>query len=35
MSLSIENAVDNMDVDKIDWAITQTERTIEKNKTQC
>lgn len=28
---SIENVVENMDVDKIDWAISQTERTIEKN----
>lgn len=32
LELSINESVDNMDDDKIDWAITQCERTVEKNK---
>lgn len=31
LELSINDAVDQMAEDRIDWAITQTERTIEKN----
>ena len=30
LELSINEAVDQMKDDKIDWAITQTERTVEK-----
>lgn len=32
LELPINEAVDQMASDKIDWAITQTERTIEKNR---
>ena len=32
LELPINEAVDKMDEDKIDWAMTQTERTVEKNK---
>lgn len=32
LTLSINEAVDQMDESKIDWAITQCERTIDKNK---
>lgn len=32
LELSINESVDNMDDDKIDNAITQCERTVEKNK---
>lgn len=31
LGLSINDAVDQMDDDKIDFAITQAERTVEKN----
>lgn len=31
LGLPINTAVDLMDPDKIDWAITQTERTVAKN----
>lgn len=31
LELSINEAVDQMNVDKIDWAITQCEKTIQKN----
>jgi hypothetical protein len=31
LELSINDAVDQMDENKIDWAITQCERTVEKN----
>jgi hypothetical protein len=31
LALPINTAVDLMDPDKIDWAITQTERTVAKN----
>jgi hypothetical protein len=32
IDLPINDVVDKMDDDKIDWAMTQVERTIEKNK---
>ena len=32
LDLSIEEVVDQMDEEKMDWAITQCERTVEKNK---
>lgn len=32
LELPINEAVDQMADDKIDWAITQTERTVEKNR---
>lgn len=32
LNLPINEAVDKMDPDKIDWAISQCERTVEKNK---
>lgn len=32
LDLPINEAVDQMSDDKIDWAITQVERTVEKNK---
>lgn len=32
LELHINDAVDQMDTEKIDWAIRQVERTIEKNK---
>ena len=32
LGLPINEVVDQMDDDKIDWAITQIERTIEKNR---
>jgi len=31
LNLSIEEAVDKMDPNKIDWAYTQIEKTLEKN----
>jgi hypothetical protein len=31
LDLSINEAVDQMDDNKIDWAVSQTERTVEKN----
>jgi hypothetical protein len=31
LELSIDEAVDQMDTDKMDWAISQVERTIQKN----
>lgn len=31
LELPIDEVVDNMEDDKIDWAITQCERTVEKN----
>lgn len=34
LDLPINEAVDQMDDDKIDWAMTQVERTIEKNYNQ-
>ena len=33
LELSINEAVDKMDESKLNWAITQCERTVEKNKT--
>lgn len=33
LELSIDEAVDQMKDDKIDWAMTQVERTVEKNRT--
>ena len=33
LELPINDAVDQMADDKIDWAMTQVERTVEKNKT--
>lgn len=32
LDMSINNVVDNMDIDKLDWALSQVERTVEKNK---
>ena len=32
LDLSINDVVDNMDPDKMDWAISQCERTLNKNK---
>lgn len=32
LEYSINDAVDQMDDDKIDWALTQVERTVEKNR---
>lgn len=32
MDANINEAVDNMQENKIDWAISQVERTVEKNK---
>lgn len=32
LELPINEAVDKMDSDRIDWAISQCERTVEKNK---
>lgn len=32
IELPINEVVDKMDTDKIDWAISQCERTVEKNK---
>jgi len=32
LELPINEAVDQMDDDKIDWAVSQTERTVEANK---
>lgn len=34
LELPINDAVDQMDDNKVDWAFTQTERTIEKNRNQ-
>ena len=34
LELSVDDAVDQMDNDKIDWAMTQVERTIKFNKTR-
>lgn len=34
LELPINEVVDQMPDDKIDWAMTQVERTVEKNKTQ-
>lgn len=31
MEATIDEAVDNMDVDRIDWAISQCERTVQNN----
>lgn len=34
LELSIDEVVDQMDSDKLDWAISQCERTVEKNSKQ-